>query len=122
MNSHSRPYAAGSNSSMSQQGLYQDTGYYGQAGGASSTPHGPNDIPLQDQAGKGPDFNDHIYDAPEGAQRRPRSKKGKVRIGELGMFGADRKRIPWITYIFTIAQVGVFIGEVIKNGTSSSSP
>ncbi|GJN85970.1 hypothetical protein PLIIFM63780_009546 [Purpureocillium lilacinum] len=122
MNSHSRPYAAGSNSSMSQQGQYQDTGYYGQAGGASSTPHGPNDIPLQDQAGKGPDFNDHIYDAPEGAQRRPRSKKGKVRIGELGMFGADRKRIPWITYIFTIAQVGVFIGEVIKNGILTGSP
>ena len=113
-----RPYAAGSAGSASQPGLYQDTSYYGNAGAPSSSrPHVAEDIPLQDQAVKNTDFNDHIYDAPDAAQAgREHSKKGKVRLGELGMIGANRKRIPWVVYILTIAQIGVFIGEIVKNG------
>lgn len=115
-----RPYAAGSAGSTPQPGLYDDTGYYGKGGAPSSSrPHVAEDIPLQDQAAKNTDFNDHIYDAPDAAQAgRQQSKKGKVRLGELGMIGADRKRIPWVVYILTIAQVAVFIGEIVKNGTT----
>ncbi|POR37030.1 Rhomboid-like protein, partial [Tolypocladium paradoxum] len=122
---NSRPYAAGSTGNISQPGLYQDTGYYGQGGAplSSSGPHVAENIPLQDQAAKNTDFNDHIYDAPDAAQAgRQQTNKGKVRLGELGMIGADRKRIPWVVYILTIAQVAVFIGEIVKNGILTGSP
>lgn len=67
-------------------------------------------IPLQDRAAKDPtDDNDHVYEAPR------RRKKQGVRFGELGMLGAGTNRIPWVVYIFTIAQIGVFIGEIIDN-------
>lgn len=70
-----------------------------------------NAIPLQDRAGKGPgDDNDHVYEAPN----RKKKKQG-VRFGELGMFGAYGNRIPWVVYIFTAIQIGVFIGELIDN-------
>lgn len=72
---------------------------------------GSNDIPLQDRAVKSPtDEPDHVYEAP-----RKRSKKQGVRFGELGMFGAYGNRIPWVVYIFTVVQIGVFIGELIDN-------
>lgn len=115
VNSRQDPNA--STSDMSQQGFYQqDTGYYGHGRpGASS-----QDIPLQDRPGDkhhdDPEMlNDHVYDAPGGSRRR-RHKKKKVQLGQLGMIGADKKRIPWVVYIFTVAQVGVFIGELIQNG------
>lgn len=60
---------------------------------------------------------DHVYDAPGAAAHGRRGKtKGKVGLGQLGMFGADRKRIPWVTYILTVAQVVVFIVEIARNG------
>lgn len=69
-----------------------------------------NAIPLQDRAAKDPvDDNDHVYEAPR------RKKKQGVRFGELGMLGAGANRIPWVVYIFTIAQIGVFIGELVDN-------
>lgn len=125
------PRAAASVSDMSQQGYYgnQDTAYYGQqqnyGQGAygQSRPAGSNDdIPLQDRAGKdGPDpetGNDHIYDDPNApvAGGRRRKKRSKVALGQLGMFGSDKKRIPWVVYIFSVAQIAVFIGEIVNNG------
>jgi hypothetical protein len=79
--------------------------------------HPADDIPLQSQSrtsAKDTEMQDHVYDAPQ----RPRKRKGAVRFGELGMFGANAKRIPWVVYFFTIVQVAVFIGEIVKNGTS----
>jgi len=108
---------------MSQQGFYQqDTGYYGHGRpGASS-----QDIPLQDHPGdpskNDPEMlNDHVYDAPGGSKKR-RHKKQKVALGQLGMIGADKKRIPWVVYVFTVAQVGVFIGELIQMGMMTGTP
>ena len=77
-----------------------------------------DDIPLQDRSGKGPEINDHIYDAPAGIVQanRQRDNRGKVRIGELGMLRSNKKRIPWVVYIFSLAQLAVFIAEVVKNG------
>lgn len=63
-------------------------------------------------------MNDHIYDAPAGASgsKRRRKKDRKVGLGELGMFGADKKRIPWVVYIFSVAQVAFFIATIVRNG------
>lgn len=85
--------------------------------------HPTDDIPLQDRASanKYGDVTDHVYDAPVGQQQK-KSGRGKVRIGELGMLGANAKRIPWVVYLLTLVQVGVFIGEVVKNGKLSPGP
>ncbi|PHH64961.1 hypothetical protein CDD81_3598 [Ophiocordyceps australis] len=118
---HKKPFAVDSSGSSMAHG---DTAYYGSSlPRSTSRSHVAEDIPLQDQIGKNNTFNDHIYDAPDAAQTTRRSKnKGKVRLGELGMFGADRKRIPFITYLFTLVQVAVFIGEVVRNGILTGSP
>lgn len=99
----------------SQQHLNaQDTSYYG----LSRTPsdemrnNQSGDIPLQDRQTKDAEQPDHVYEAP----RRRGSRKKGVRFGELGMFGANTKRIPWVVYVFTVVQIGVFIGEIVKNG------
>lgn len=98
-----------------QPGYYQDTGYYGQAGASpiASRPNLNEDIPLQDRP-KGGEANDHIYDA--AAAPTSRSRRGKVRVGELGMLGSDKKRIPFVVYLFSLAQLAVFIAEIAKNG------
>ena len=116
MNSRN-PTPAASTGDLSQQNAYYDASYQGQGGYAPGAPRPyPEDIPLQDRP-KDPEMNsdapnDHVYDATQ-----TRRKKGrKVRVGELGMFGADKKRIPWVVYIFTVAQVAVFIGQMIRAG------
>ena len=78
-----------------------------------------DNIPLQDRAGKDavdPALNDHVYDAPGETRQTRRKKAKKVPLGALGMFGADKKRIPWVVYIFTVVQIAVFVGEIVKNG------
>lgn len=122
-------YAAGSTSSLPQHGVYQDSSYHGHNHGvgasgsnlnSSSTPHVAGDIPLQDHPGKDGDMTDHIYDASGAAQDGSgRKKKKRVRVGELGMLGSDKKRIPWVCYVLTAVQVGVFIGEIVRNGKCS---
>ncbi|KHN95744.1 Rhomboid family protein [Metarhizium album ARSEF 1941] len=116
-------YAVGSTNNLQQghQGQYPDTAYYGQAGVAGAS-HARGDIPLQNRAGKNDDVNDHIYDASDAATSGGGRKKKKIRVGELGMFGSDKNRIPWVCYVFTVVQVAVFIGEIIKNGLLTGSP
>lgn len=82
--------------------------------------YGQNAIPLQDRNGKdaASEMEDHVYDA---APRKREKKKQGVRFGELGMFGAYGNRIPWVVYIFTAAQIGVFIGELVDNGKNHNS-
>lgn len=116
---NSRPNpAASSSGDMSQNGYYnQDTGYYSHYNQQppQQPGHGPEDIPLQDRPNKDAEMNDHIYDAPGGHSGSKKKKKKGVGLGELGMFGADKKRIPWVVYIFTLVQIGVFIGEIVRN-------
>lgn len=124
MNPHSRnpsPSVGPYSSSMSLT-QHPDTGYYG-AGNVSpesGRPYPPESIPLQDRYPKDPDAdmmgNDHVYDAPDAAAAGGRKKKGKIALGQLGMIGSDSKRIPWVTYILTIAQIVVFIVEIARNG------
>ena len=92
----------------------QDTAYHGTSDETLGLQDG---IPLQDRNAKNPtDDNDHVYEAPS------RNKKQGVKFGELGMLGAYGNRIPWVVYIFTAAQIGVFIGEIAKNIIETGSP
>lgn len=108
---------------------HHDTGYH------SPSPVSPtddtaysnrpvDDIPLQDHAqrmpGKDAEMQDHVYDA-SGAPRK-KQRKARVRFGELGMMGSGRKKIPLVVYFFTIVQIAVFIGEIVKNCEQTALP
>jgi membrane associated rhomboid family serine protease len=115
-----------------------ETGYHGAQGPLPPIPVSENSssdaIPLQDRPHKDFETTDHIYDAPPGGpqgvlptygaqQPDGNTRKGRLGYGELGMFrSGGKKRIPWVVYALTIAQVGVFIGEIIKNGIMTGSP
>lgn len=120
---HVYPASSHQTPSSSQHQLSQhDTGYHDMSRAASDEiayNHPTDDIPLQNRssANKYGDMNDHVYEAP----RHKKKSKGRVRLGELGMLGSDNKRIPWVVYVFTVAQVAVFIGEIVKNGMPLSS-
>ena len=118
-NSHqsgpSRPYQQQQHHNQHPQ---QDTGYYGLGRtGSEDNMHPSDDIPLQNRPLKDGTYPDHVYEA---APQRTKSKKG-VRFGELGMLGAGKK-IPFVCYIFTVVQIAVFIGEIVKNGKSMLAP
>ncbi len=84
--------------------------------------HRTDDIPLEPQGGqrrnsnKDAEMQDHVYDAPQ----RQKSRKKRVRLGELGMLSSGAKRIPIVVYVFSVIQIAVFIGEIVKNGTHST--
>jgi hypothetical protein len=99
----------------------QDTGYHSLSRLSSEDVaynHPTDDIPLQNQgqglrdAPKDSEMQDHVYDA----SQQQKSRRGRVRFGELGMLGANAKRIPFVVYFFTLVQVAVFIAEIVKNG------
>ncbi|KUI52685.1 hypothetical protein VP1G_00253 [Cytospora mali] len=118
---HVYPATSYQSATSSRQHLTgQDTGYRGTGSPSDENLHSQDAIPLQDRNIKdATDDIDHVYEAP----RRNRSgKKQGVGFGELGMFGAYRNRIPWVVYIFTVAQIGVFIGEIAQNVIETGSP
>jgi hypothetical protein len=111
-----------------------DTGYYG-----AEPPLPPplenqssDAIPLQDRPHKEYDATAPMYASganpaagqgvlPTYAVQQPDAgtRKGHLGYGELGMFrSSGKKRIPWVVYALTVAQIAVFIGEIIKNGMS----
>ncbi|ROW06072.1 hypothetical protein VMCG_04507 [Cytospora schulzeri] len=112
---HAYPATAYQSASSSRQHLTeQDTVYRSPS---DDNLHSHDAIPLQDRNAKDPTEDiDHVYEAPR------RNKKQGVGFGELGMFGAYSNRIPWVTYIFTVAQIGVFIGEIAQNAIMTGSP
>ncbi|TPX09659.1 uncharacterized protein E0L32_009132 [Thyridium curvatum] len=105
----------------SAQSLPQDTGYHGLGRTPSEDQMMANQdgIPLQNRPTKDLEGNDHVYEVPRGTNR---AHKGKVRFGELGMFGAGQKKITFVVYFFTLVQVAVFLAEVIRNAQLTGSP
>lgn len=70
-----------------------------------------NAIPLQNQS-KTPRVNPQRYNSDieqfgDGVEKRKKKKKGWF-----------KGKVPWVVYLLTTIQVGVFIGELVKNGTS----
>ncbi|KAL1852855.1 hypothetical protein Daus18300_012019 [Diaporthe australafricana] len=119
---HAYPATSYQSATSSRQHLTgQDTSYHGGNGSPSDDRvHSQDAIPLQDRGVKDAnDDLDHVYEAP---RRKRTERKQGVRFGELGMFGAYGNRIPWVVYIFTVVQVGVFIGEIAKNVIETGSP
>jgi hypothetical protein len=100
---------------------HTNTGYSGQQDPFTDS----NAIPLHaqpkmhssDQA-KYDDGSPTRYNAdPEGFAERPRRKRSSKKKKKEGWFSG---RITWVVYILTTVQVGVFVGELIKNGTSTT--
>lgn len=117
---HAYPATSHQSASSSRQHLTgQDTTYHGSL--SDENLRSQDAIPLQDRnASKDPvDDDDHVYEAP---RRNKSGKKRGVGFGELGMLGAYRNRIPWVVYIFTIAQIGVFLGEIASNWIKTGTP
>jgi hypothetical protein len=127
-------YPTGSHSAAdamsSQHSFAQDTRYHSPAAGEVS-PVG-DDIPLRQHPdahnnnkmgspGYAMDSTDHVYDTAADGRLPPAERsagKGRIRFGELGMLGSGKRRIPIFVYLFSIVQIAVFIGELVKAGES----
>jgi hypothetical protein len=56
------------------------------------------------------------YNADPEAFPRPSRKRSKKKKGWFS------GRVTWVVYILTTVQIGVFVGELIKNGTAQRTP
>ncbi|KAF3012074.1 hypothetical protein E8E14_010959 [Neopestalotiopsis sp. 37M] len=131
-------YPTGSHSAAdamsSQHSFAQDTRYHSPAAGEVS-PVG-DDIPLRQHPdahnnnktgspGYAMDSTDHVYDTAADGRLPPAERsagKGRIRFGELGMLGSGKRRIPIFVYLFSIVQIAVFIGELVKAAQLTGSP
>lgn len=114
----------------SQQNFAHDTRYHGSGQSAGDvSPIGGDDIPLQAQnktggptQGIGPmDSSDHVYDASQqrrNTRQKDDSGKKGLYFGDMGMLGSNKRRIPIMVYLFSVIQIAVFIGELVKSGMS----
>ncbi|KAH8724134.1 hypothetical protein GQ44DRAFT_709202 [Phaeosphaeriaceae sp. PMI808] len=79
-----------------------------------------NAIPLHSQStmqGNKPDHGSPTqYNADPEAFPPPSRKRSKKKKGWFS------GRITWVVYTLTVVQIGVFVGELIKNGTLTGSP
>ncbi|KAF2126791.1 rhomboid-domain-containing protein [Dothidotthia symphoricarpi CBS 119687] len=111
------PYPATANSSGALSA--HDTSYYGQPQRYDSRDSDPfadhSAIPLNTRPKA--DASPSRYDAdPERYPSAPRDAKRKKKKGWF------KGRVTWVCYILTLAQVGVFVGELVKNGMLTGSP
>jgi hypothetical protein len=105
----------------SQSTLGQDSRHYGNQGRRpqDSQSSFADNIPLKDHPGKpgmDNDSTDHVYDAPLAPPKLMEEGRNKRRTSGLGKYTQPKKRIAWVVYALTLVQVGVFIGEIVKNG------
>jgi membrane associated rhomboid family serine protease len=132
------PYPTNSNNTTHSSGAlggYPDTAYHGPPQYSHNTfaspydtppahAHGQHDpfadqnaIPLQSQPKM--DGSPTRYDAdPERMYPAPEKRRRKAKKKE-GWFSG---RVTWVVYILTVVQIGVFVGELIKNGILTGSP
>ncbi|KAI1822529.1 hypothetical protein F4861DRAFT_532199 [Xylaria intraflava] len=110
----------------SQQSFAQDTRYHGSDSADGSPTRGPDEIPLQPHnkrpLGYLDESTDHVYDADPSIRRNHSSGKRNIHFGQMGMFGSDKRRIPFVVYLFSIIQVAVFIAELVKAAQLTGSP
>ncbi|KAJ5782523.1 Peptidase S54 rhomboid [Penicillium paradoxum] len=103
----------------SQQSFASDNGHYQAAGRPAEGDHYAENIPLKTntQYGNNPDWmrqQTQYPPSPGGLEdSRPRDIRKKK--------GFFKKKIAWVTYILTLAQIVVFIVELVKNAQLTGS-
>ena len=100
----------------SQQSLDSSTAYYGAGEGGKANEQGPyaDDIPLRSQKNSADELprSEHpqrINSLPKDDDR-PRRRRRQEK--KKGLFNG---RVPWVVYILTLAQVTVFIAELVRS-------
>ncbi|KAH0557076.1 hypothetical protein GP486_005135 [Trichoglossum hirsutum] len=109
-------YVYPSHAQESQQSLAVDTGYYGNNGKPHVQDEYADNIPLKPQQQPSPysPGGDDQLPGPLGdAGGGKRKKRNKLPV---------KKTIPWFVYVATAIQIGVFIGELIKNAILTKTP
>ncbi|EMD60478.1 hypothetical protein COCSADRAFT_40121 [Bipolaris sorokiniana ND90Pr] len=133
-----RPHPVHTHSSGAMSGMPIDTTYsntsYQPPTQYSSTAHindpharqpdpfaDQNAIPLQNQNRRNDGSPVRYDNDPEfyGMGVEPRRRKSSRKKKKKGLFNGG---VTWVVYILTAVQVGVFIGELIKNGMLTGSP
>lgn len=105
---------------------YHGPGAYGQQRPLNSDPFVDNNaIPLHAQNPKNdaspsrynadPEGHSPLVGGPDG-MRRSHSRRHKKKNGWF------TGKIPWVVYTLTVFQIGVFVGEIIKNGKHRPPP
>ncbi|OGE55564.1 hypothetical protein PENARI_c004G01684 [Penicillium arizonense] len=102
----------------SQQSFVSDNGQYQTAGRVTEGDHYSENIPLkaQTQYGNNPDWMRQQTQYPPSPGALEDSRRGDGR--KKGFF---KKKIAWVTYILTLAQIIVFIVELVKNAQLTGS-
>ncbi|KAF2710213.1 rhomboid family membrane protein-like protein [Pleomassaria siparia CBS 279.74] len=94
---------------------HTDTSYHGHNDSQSSDPFADqNAIPLHQQGRMAP--GSKRYDSDQEARYPPGHEKNIKKKGWLS------GRVTWVVYILTTVQIGVFVGELIKNGMLTGTP
>lgn len=118
-------YPSTHNLTQHQQPMgYSDTAYHGASsqhrydsnghGGGTDPFADQNAIPLQQHGKVGGSPTRYQADPEERLYPQPYGGNGKRK--KKGWFTG---RVTWVVYILTTVQIGVFVGELIKNGTSN---
>ncbi|KAK2753159.1 hypothetical protein FQN54_007985 [Arachnomyces sp. PD_36] len=110
----------------SQNTLFSEPDYYsGSHGGrANASDQYADDIPLKSstqQTGQAHWMNENTqYPPSPESQRHPQLEDPSMHRSRKGKF--FKKKIPWVVYINTLAQVIVFIIELVRNAQLTGSP
>lgn len=100
----------------SQHSLVSENGAYPIGARANDGDQYAENIPLQHPNAQSNwmQQSTHYPPSPE-AQRNMDPSGGRGRRRRKGFF---KKKIPWVTYLLTIAQIAVFIAELVRSGKS----
>ena len=116
--SHQADASAPYHNRQSQYSLQYDNGVYGTAGRVADGDHYAENIPLkaQPQYSNNPEWMHQQTHYPPPS---PGGLGGRPRVGNQRKPGFFRKKPAWVTWALTVAQIVVFIVELVKNGESS---
>ncbi|EPS32822.1 putative rhomboid protein [Penicillium oxalicum] len=119
--SHQADASAPYHNRQSQYSLQYDNGVYGTAGRVADGDHYAENIPLkaQPQYSNNPEWMHQQTHYPPPS---PGGLGGRPRVGNQRKPGFFRKKPAWVTWALTVAQIVVFIVELVKNATLTGSP
>jgi hypothetical protein len=105
----------------SQHSLQSDNGAYPTAGRVADGDHYAENIPLkaQTQFGQNPEW---MHQQTQYPPPSPGALEDRRRRDDRNNTGFFRKKPAWVTWTLTLAQVIVFIVELVKNGKCRALP